>query len=86
MPVPDQPLFAHFPGIELVSVSLQRVTAKLAMREDFKNHGGEMHGGALMAFADNLGGTTANAKPARGPAHRDDREQDQRSVRTPFQR
>ena len=31
------------------------------MREDFKNRGGVMHGGALMAYADSLGGTAANA-------------------------
>ena len=31
------------------------------MREEFKNRGGVMHGGALMAYADSLGGTTAHA-------------------------
>ncbi len=36
------------------------------MREDFKNRGGVMHGGALMAFADSLGGTAANANLREG--------------------
>jgi len=65
MPLPDQPPFAHFLGIKLVSVTPDRVEAELAVRAEFKNRGGVMHGGALMAFADSLGGTTAhvNLKP-----------------------
>jgi 1,4-dihydroxy-2-naphthoyl-CoA hydrolase len=61
MPLPDQPPFAHFLGIKLVSVTPDRVQAELAVREEFKNRGGVMHGGALMAYADSLGGTTAHA-------------------------
>ena len=60
MPLPDQPPFAHFLGIKLVSVTPDRVEAELAVRAEFKNRGGVMHGGALMAFADSLGGTTAH--------------------------
>jgi 1,4-dihydroxy-2-naphthoyl-CoA hydrolase len=65
MPLPDQPPFAHFLGIKLVSIAPDRVEAELAVREEFKNRGGVMHGGALMAYADSLGGTTghANLKP-----------------------
>jgi uncharacterized protein (TIGR00369 family) len=61
MPLPDQPPFARFLGIKLISVTPHRVDAELAVREEFKNRGGVMHGGALMAYADSLGGTTAHA-------------------------
>ena len=61
MPLPDQPPFARFLGIKLISVTPNRVDAELAVREEFKNRGGVMHGGALMAYADSLGGTTAHA-------------------------
>ena len=61
MPLPDQPPFAHFLGIRLVSVTPDRVEAELAVREEFKNRGGVMHGGALMAYADSLGGTISRA-------------------------
>jgi 1,4-dihydroxy-2-naphthoyl-CoA hydrolase len=40
MPLPDQPPFAHFLGIKLVSVTPDRVQAELAVREEFKNRGG----------------------------------------------
>jgi uncharacterized protein (TIGR00369 family) len=65
MSIPEQPPFAHFLGIKLTSVAPDRVKAELAVREEFKNRGGVMHGGAVMAYADNLGGTAshANLKP-----------------------
>ena len=66
MPVPEQPPFAKFLGIRLVSVTPDRVVAELSVREEFKNRGGVMHGGAVMAFADSLGGTTANANLREG--------------------
>ena len=61
MPLPDQPPFARFLGIKLIGVTPDRVDAELAVREEFQNRGGAMHGGALMAYADSLGGTTAHA-------------------------
>ena len=61
MPLPDQPPFAKFLGIKLISVTPERVEAELAVREEFKNRGGMMHGGAVMAYADNLGGTISHA-------------------------
>jgi uncharacterized protein (TIGR00369 family) len=61
-----QPSFSKFLGIKIVAIAPERVTAELAVREDFKNRGGVMHGGALMAFADSLGGTTANANLREG--------------------
>lgn len=59
--VPEQPPFAKFLGIKLISVTPDRIEAELAVREEFKNRAGMMHGGAVMAYADNLGGTIAHA-------------------------
>jgi len=61
----QQPPFAQWLGIKITHVSRERVTAELAMRDDFNNRFNIMHGGALMALADNLGGTAtmANLKP-----------------------
>ena len=61
MPLPDQPPFAHFLGIKLISVAPDRVEAELLVREEFKNRGGVMHGGAVMGYADSLGGTLSHA-------------------------
>lgn len=60
-----QPPFAAFLGLKITHVSPERVTAELVARSEFNNQFGIMHGGALMALADNLGGTatTANLKP-----------------------
>ena len=63
-----QPAFAEFLGLTIPSVTPERVTAELPMREDLNNRHGIMHGGAVMALADNLGGTcaTANLPPGHG--------------------
>jgi len=60
-----QPPFATFLGIKVTSVSPEKVTAELPVRDDLNNRFGIMHGGAIMALADNLGGTatSANLKP-----------------------
>lgn len=59
-----QPPFAEFLGMKVTHVSPERVTAELFAREELNNRFGIMHGGAIMALADNLGGTatTANLK------------------------
>jgi uncharacterized protein (TIGR00369 family) len=57
----EQPPFAHFLGIRVISLTPDRLVAELDVREEFKNRGGVMHGGAVMAFADSLGGTAAHA-------------------------
>jgi len=62
----DQPTFSKFMGIRILEISPDSVKAELPIREDFKNRGGVMHGGAVMAFADSLGGTTANANLREG--------------------
>ena len=60
-----QPPFAQYLGLKMTSLSPERVTAELPAREEFNNRFGIMHGGAIMALADNLGGTatSANLKP-----------------------
>jgi uncharacterized protein (TIGR00369 family) len=65
-----QPAFAEFLGLKITSVSRERVTAELVAREELNNRHGIMHGGAIMALADNLGGTcaTANLKPGQTTA------------------
>ena len=72
-----QPAFAEFLGLKVTSVSPERVTAELKAREDLNNRHGIMHGGAIMALADNLGGTATTANLKAGPDHHHDREQDQ---------
>ncbi len=57
----QQPAFAKFLGMKITHVSADRVTAELPMREDLNNRFNIMHGGAIMALADNCGGTAASA-------------------------
>ncbi len=56
-----QPPFAAFMGMKITHVSPDRVTAEMPVREEFNNRNGTMHGGAVMALADNLGGTATMA-------------------------
>ncbi len=59
-----QPAFADFLDMKTTHISPERVTGEMLAREEFNNRHGILHGGAIMAFADNLGGTatTANLK------------------------
>ena len=56
----DQPAFSRFMGISLISFSRDCIVAELVVREEMANRNGVLHGGAIMAFADNLGGTAAS--------------------------
>lgn len=56
-----QPPFADFMGMTITHVSPDRVTAELLVTEQLANRNGVLHGGAVMALADNLGGTAAVA-------------------------
>jgi uncharacterized protein (TIGR00369 family) len=53
----EQPPFFHLLGAKIVEVSRDRVVAELPVREELGNRNGALHGGAVMAVADNLGGT-----------------------------
>jgi 1,4-dihydroxy-2-naphthoyl-CoA hydrolase len=57
----QQPPFAQFLGLKVTHISAERVTAELPVREELNNRFGIMHGGAIMALADNLGGTATSA-------------------------
>jgi len=52
-----QPPFARLLGLRVVSAHPDRVEAALEVTEDLTNRNGTLHGGAVMALADNLGGT-----------------------------
>lgn len=54
-----QPPFAAFMGMRLISAAPERVVVEMTVRPEHGNRNGVLHGGALMALADNLGGTTA---------------------------
>src|SRR5262245_65681063 len=56
-----QPPFAEFLGAKVTLVSPERVVAELLVREELGNRFGILHGGAIMAFADNLGGKIGRA-------------------------
>jgi uncharacterized protein (TIGR00369 family) len=52
-----QPPFACLLGGKIVEATKDRVVAEVFVREELTNRNGGLHGGAVMAIADNLGGT-----------------------------
>ena len=52
-----QPPFSCLMGTKIVEATRDRVVAELLVREELTNRNGGLHGGAVMAIADNLGGT-----------------------------
>jgi 1,4-dihydroxy-2-naphthoyl-CoA hydrolase len=52
-----QPPFSRLLGTKLVEATRDRVVAEVLVREELTNRNGGLHGGAVMAIADNLGGT-----------------------------
>jgi uncharacterized protein (TIGR00369 family) len=56
-----QPPFAELMGMKITHVSPDKITAELFVRDQLENRMGVLHGGAVMAFADNLGGTATIA-------------------------
>jgi 1,4-dihydroxy-2-naphthoyl-CoA hydrolase len=61
-----QPPFAELMGMEITHVSREKVVAELFVRDELENRMGVLHGGAIMAFADNLGGTATIANLPEG--------------------
>ena len=55
----DQPPFGRLLGAKLIEASLDRLVAELVVRDELTNRNGVLSGGAVMAVADNLGGTAA---------------------------
>ena len=67
MPVPDLPSFTRLLGVNVLHRSPERTEAELTVREELCNRGGVLHGGAVMALGDTLGGMTAGSSlPAGG--------------------
>ena len=62
----DQPAFAQLLGFRLVSAEPDEMVAELSVTEDLSNRNGVMHGGAIMALADNIGGTATMINLPRG--------------------
>ena len=62
----EQPPFADFLGMTVTRISAERVTAELKARPELNNRFGILHGGAIMALADNLGGTATIANLKEG--------------------
>jgi 1,4-dihydroxy-2-naphthoyl-CoA hydrolase len=61
-----QPPFAEFMGMKITHMSKDRVEAELVVREELSNRNGILHGGALMALADNIGGAATVANLSEG--------------------
>ena len=61
-----QPPFAKLIGITITHVSPERITAELPVRDELTNGRGILHGGAIMALADNLGGVATVANLPKG--------------------
>src|ERR1700731_1455396 len=53
--------FTRLMGVKIISRSAERTESELLIREDLCNRHGVMHGGAVMAWGDTLGGMTASA-------------------------
>lgn len=65
--VTPEPLpFAKLLGLELVTITPDRVEAVLEVREDLCTRPAVLHGGAMMALADTLGGMATMANLAEG--------------------
>ena len=53
--------FTRLMGAKIISRTAERTESELLVREDLCNRRGVMHGGAVMAWGDTLGGMTASA-------------------------
>src|SRR3954466_3682561 len=53
------PPFARLMGVRVTAASLDRIEADLDVGADCLNRNGVLHGGAVMAFADILGGAAS---------------------------
>ena len=60
--------FGKLMGFKLIQRSPERSEAELVVREELCNRRGVMHGGAVMGWADTMGGMTASAGLAQGQA------------------
>jgi 1,4-dihydroxy-2-naphthoyl-CoA hydrolase len=61
MAIPDVAPFNKLLGAKVVYRSPERSEAQLTVREELCNRRGVLHGGAVMALGDTLGGMTASS-------------------------
>ena len=67
MAAPELPAFTRLLGVNVLHRSPERSEAELPVRAELCNRRGVLHGGAVMAFGDMLGGMTASISlPAGG--------------------
>jgi 1,4-dihydroxy-2-naphthoyl-CoA hydrolase len=57
--IDENPAFSRVMGVRFTSGSRDRIEAELTVAEDLANRNGVMHGGAIMAFSDILGGAAS---------------------------
>ena len=55
--IDSQPEFSKLLGMTITSADETQLFAEMTVKKEFANRNGVMHGGAIMAFADNIGGT-----------------------------
>jgi 1,4-dihydroxy-2-naphthoyl-CoA hydrolase len=60
MALADLPPFTQLLGVNVLQRSPERSEAELIVREELCNRRGVLHGGAVMALGDTLGGMTAS--------------------------
>ena len=65
-----QPPFVNLLGITITHLSVDKVIAELPVRDELANRNGTLHGGVVMALADNLGGTATVANLPEGEPRR----------------
>ena len=53
----SQPAFSKLLGMTITNVNETQLFAEMTIKKEFANRNGVMHGGAIMAFADNIAGT-----------------------------
>ena len=64
--VKRQPRFSTFLGVVIKKVSKTKLLAELLVKKEFTNRNGVMHGGAIMAFADDVGGAATFINLSKG--------------------
>ncbi|MFK7938810.1 MAG: PaaI family thioesterase [Roseovarius sp.] len=60
------PAFPKWLGVTLQLCTADKVVGQMHITADHANRNGVLHGGAMMAFADSLGGTAASANLSEG--------------------
>lgn len=63
-----QPALAQHLGIRIISADQDEVIGEMPASDALSNRNGVLHGGAIMALADNIGGTAAQMNLAAGQA------------------